>query len=236
MSSTPRKRSASDMQKEVDLLTTQLEAAKKGLRESATREKLEKLVGALQDSTCIVCSEDLSGCIAEDMSISTYECRCSTQRIVHSKCWARSFLCSCRELQEFSGNAKNSEAMQHVVKNLSGIVDSGFDAGFLLDEVKSEVRAFLLKIQEKCGDLPEGVDVAEFLGKFDVLIMRAQDNMSSVTDDASNLKDTLYKLGYRRSDSDVAEEEEDDEEEGEDERGILPEVSASPASPENISP
>ena len=216
MSSISGKRSASEMQEEVSSLTRKLEEAKK---RHATQEKMEKLVNALEVSTCMLCSEELSGCIRENMSISCYQCRCSTQRIVHTKCWTRSFLCSCREWQELPGKSKTFEAMLPVVKSLSSCMDTGDELCARLGDVKSEVQAEFEELQEKCKDLPEEFrgELQALKDKFNTLIVGAEELTLRMTTDATNSKDTLHELGYR---SEIEEEEEEEEEDSQSETSL----------------
>ena len=62
-------------------------------------KKTKKLVDTILSDTCVICSEDLTDGI-DNMEISTYSCRCSVQRIIHTKCWKQDFRCSCGETQE----------------------------------------------------------------------------------------------------------------------------------------
>ena len=68
-------------------------------REENKKKKLNKLVDTMTSGTCVICSESLSECI-DNMGISSYACRCTTQRVVHTKCWTQDFRCACGEIQE----------------------------------------------------------------------------------------------------------------------------------------
>ena len=196
------KRDASQIQEEVTLLSMKLEVAKERL---ARQKKIEKLVDALQCTTCMICSEELVDCIQEDMSISCYECRCSTQRVVHTKCWTRSFRCSCREMQELPAEVNKIAAMQPVVKNVWDIEVNGALLSTTLGIVKSDLHKFGLECQEGEGF---SENIKRKLDAIKVSIVTAEGQALGIRQRATLSKSTLDDLGYRRE-----EEVEEDEEE-----------------------
>lgn len=73
----------------------------KAKAEMEKKRKFEKAARELLSESCIICSEDLVNCVESgDMSISSYKCRCTKKRVVHTTCWHRDFKCSCGETQK----------------------------------------------------------------------------------------------------------------------------------------
>lgn len=77
------------------------------------KKRFDQFFETMSNGTCVLCSDDLSGCIGSiGQGISSYECSCTLERIVHTKCWKHQFRCSCGELQR--PHASNS--MSHVAE------------------------------------------------------------------------------------------------------------------------
>ena len=88
-------REIEDLEKKAKFYSEKLEKAKFELKKKKT-EDLDKFVEVIRSDSCTLCSEPLVDCIDHiGKGISSYECECSRQRIVHVQCWSRDFRCSC---------------------------------------------------------------------------------------------------------------------------------------------
>lgn len=84
-----------DLSKKAKFYSDKLEKAKIELEKKKTVD-FDNFVEIMKSDSCTLCSEPLVDCVDNIGSgISSYECECSRQRIVHVKCWTRDFRCSC---------------------------------------------------------------------------------------------------------------------------------------------
>lgn len=89
--------------------------------------KIDNFVDVITSDTCFLCSEDLSDCIDSiGDGISSYKCRCTRQRIVHSKCWTQEFKCTCgvEAVPSVGTGDLNSRVKKEVEDSYSAIHDS----------------------------------------------------------------------------------------------------------------
>lgn len=77
------------------------------------KKRFDQFIETMSNGTCVLCSSDLSDCIGSiGQGISSYQCSCTQERIVHTKCWKHQFRCSCGELQK----PRSYTAMGHVAE------------------------------------------------------------------------------------------------------------------------
>lgn len=202
------KRDASEMQEEVSRLEIRLKAARKAL-------KIEQLGNALRDTTCVICSEELSECILSDMSLCCYECRCSTPRVVHTKCFTRSFRCSCSKMLQ-SPAESNKRAMQPVLHKLDFVTTMGMLMTSNLESAKMDIKRLGDLLSNLSSKTPE--EVTTTFNAVKSSFPGIADKVSLMTNEASSSLSTLKELGYENdSDDDDEESNEESSEEGEEE-------------------
>lgn len=79
------------------------------------KEKFDQFFKTMSEDTCVLCSDDLADCVGSlGEGISSYVCKCSVERIVHTKCWKSPFRCACGELQ----TPRNSDVSSASTVNL----------------------------------------------------------------------------------------------------------------------
>ena len=111
-SSTGIKRKSAGIETEVAQLYKKMMTNQKALENSRAKyakakaelekkKKFENTIKEIFAGSCLICSEDLADCVdSGNMSISSYDCRCTKKRVVHTSCWNRDFKCACGETQK----------------------------------------------------------------------------------------------------------------------------------------
>lgn len=95
------------LEKKAKMAEEQAQKFRSEILELEKRKKVENFVETLSSISCMICNEDIVDCIeSDDMSISSYKCKCSIRRIIHSKCWEKEFRCACGEIKQ-PPNSKN---------------------------------------------------------------------------------------------------------------------------------
>lgn len=97
-----------ELKEETRLNELKLEKSRKKLADAMTRlekkRKFDEFVETMCNDSCMICSQDLSDCVTSlDEGIISYQCECTTKRIVHVKCWKMAFNCVCGVTQNVPG-------------------------------------------------------------------------------------------------------------------------------------
>lgn len=92
---------AEELDKHENLFFKSREKLISALQEYNKERHVSHLTDVLSSGQCIICNEDLSGCIqSEVFGIHMYQCKCNIRRIIHSKCWIKPFRCACGEIMK----------------------------------------------------------------------------------------------------------------------------------------
>lgn len=177
MSLAGRKR---ELEQEVKDIEESLENARKKLKKATD---VEAFADVILGDACVICSRDLSEGISKlGRGISSYPCKCSRQRIVHTECWTRTFRCSCRVTavphDDMKAVREEIEAcVESSYEGISGVVDGlqisrNTLAGFTeqLKETQDSLSEIALKAACDSGSIGERCTA----------LMRAQDLVSKV--------------------------------------------------------